>query len=193
MLRKHPTGPPPRPRAARENAAARHYFSDVVLVNQEGERLRLYSDLMRGKVVVVQSIFCSCRGICPVMVANFAKIQEKFRARMGKDLHLLSITVDPGEDTPPRLKEYADRVGAGPGWHFLTGPGEDVNRALQKFGLRVEARENHSNLVMIGNDSTNLWKKAKGFGEAEGLIDVVASVLDDPGPAAKDDGDGPSR
>src|SRR5262249_4730355 len=74
---------------ARSNAAAHRYFTDVTLVSQEGKHLRLYSDLMCGKVVVVQVFFCSCRGACPVMVSNFTKIQEKFPDRMGKDLHLL--------------------------------------------------------------------------------------------------------
>jgi protein SCO1 len=166
---------------AAENTSARQYFTDVILQGQEGRPLRLYTDLMRGKVVVVQSFFCSCRAACPSLVTKFTKIQERFRNRMGKDLHLLSISVDPERDSPEVLKAYAQRIGAGPGWFFLTGPNQDVEFALQKFGQKVESRDNHSNLFVIGNNRTGLWKKAMGLSNDEAIIDVVASVLDDPG------------
>ena len=105
---------------------------------------------------------------------------------MKNDLRLLSISVDPERDTPAKLKEYADRIGAAPGWYFLTGPKDDVELALRKFGQKVDVRENHSNLFLIGNDSTGLWKKAMGLSKPESLMEVVASVLDDPGPATSE-------
>jgi cytochrome oxidase Cu insertion factor (SCO1/SenC/PrrC family) len=109
-------------------------------------------------------------------------IQERFRDRMGKDLHLLSISVDPTRDTVATLKAFARRNGAGPGWYFLTGRKENVELALHKFGQKVDSPDNHSNLFMVGNDATGLWKKAMGLAPAEDLIQVIASVLDDPGP-----------
>jgi len=175
---------------SRENAAARHYFSDVELVCQDGQKRRLYTDLMRGKVVVVQSFFCSCKAACPALVSNFTAIQKRFENRMGKDLHLLSISVDPEMDTPAKLKEYADRIGAGPGWFFLTGPKKNVNLALLKFGQKVESRDNHSNLFIVGNEATGLWKKAMGLSAPESLIEIVAGVLDDPGSPSEEEGDG---
>ena len=185
---------PPRP--SPESAAAHRYFTDVELVSQDGEKLRLYSDLLRGKVVVVQSFFCSCKTACPSLVSGFAAIQGRFKDRMKDDLRLLSISVDPERDTPAKLKEYADRIGAAPGWYFLTGPKDDVELALRKFGQKVDVRENHSNLFLIGNDSTGLWKKAMGLAKPESLMEVVSSVLDDPGPATpevmgEDGGDNP--
>jgi cytochrome oxidase Cu insertion factor (SCO1/SenC/PrrC family) len=184
MLLRHRPGPsaPSGATEPRVNESAQRYFTDVVLVDQDGHELRLYSDLMRGKVVVIQSFFCSCKAACPKLVSNFMAIQERFRDRMGKDLHLLSISVDPTRDTVDTLRAFARRNGAGPGWYFLTGRQENVELALHKFGQKVDAPDNHSNLFMIGNDATELWKKAMGLAQTEDLIQVVASVLDDPGP-----------
>ena len=169
---------------ARENPSAHHYFTDVVLVDQDGKERRLYSDLIRGKVVVVQSFFCSCKAACPKLVSQFLKIQERFRDRMGKDLHLLSISVDPARDSVETLRAFAQRNGAGPGWWFLTGSKENLELALQKFGQKVDNPDNHTNLFLIGNDATGLWKKAMGLAGTEAVLDIVASVLDDQGPEA---------
>src|SRR6185503_29952 len=97
---------------------AEKYFTDVVLINQNGEQMRLYSDLIKGKIVVIIPFFTSCTGVCPVMNRNLESIQEKIGERLGKDIYLISISVDPLTDTPPRLKEYARRFNARPGWYF---------------------------------------------------------------------------
>ncbi|NIT75740.1 MAG: SCO family protein, partial [Thermoplasmata archaeon] len=75
-----------------------------VLVNQDGEKLRLYSDLMRDKVVLIHAVFTTCEGVCPVMMGNLVKIQKWLGPRLGTDVHILSLTVDRETDTPPRLK-----------------------------------------------------------------------------------------
>jgi protein SCO1 len=169
--------------APKENQGAHRYFTDVELVSHDGGSKRLYTDLLKGKVVVVQSFFCSCKAACPALVTNFSAIQERFKDQMGRDLRLLSISVDPERDTPAKLKEYADRVRAGPGWYFLTGKKSNVELALQKFGQKVDSPDNHSNLFVIGNDATGLWKKAMGLSNPASLLEIVASVLHDPGPA----------
>lgn len=84
-------------------------------------------------------------------------------------------------DTPERLLAYAERAGAKPGWHFLTGEKADVDFVLKKLGQYVEAREAHSNLFIIGNEPTGLWKKAIGIAPAEEVIEIVESVLNDQG------------
>jgi cytochrome oxidase Cu insertion factor (SCO1/SenC/PrrC family) len=169
-----PGGAPPF-----DNPRARRYFTNVRLVDQHGDEVRLYDDLLRDKVVVIQTFFCSCRGACPPLVGNMAKIQERFRDRLGRDLRLLSITVDPANDTPGHLKEYADRLQAKPGWSFLTGKEEDVGLALRRLGQHVDTKEQHTNVFLVGNDRTGLWKKAMGLANLEDLFRVVESVLDD--------------
>jgi len=164
---------------SQENAAARKYFSDVVLLNQNGEQMRFYSDLLKGKVVVVNSFFTSCTSVCPLMNSAMEKIQAAFAERVGKDIFLISISVDPTTDTPPRLKEYAERFHAKPGWYFLTGKKENVDLALYKIGQYVEAKDDHSTIIIIGNERTGLWKKTLGLAKAEDLIKLVKEVVDD--------------
>ena len=115
------------------------------------------------------------------MAANFAAIQSRFEERLGKDFRLVSISVDP-EETPASLKTFAQQFKARPGWVFLTGKREDVEHALRKLGQFVEDKSDHSNIVLIGNDRTGLWKKAFGLAGSQELIKVVQSVLDDQHP-----------
>lgn len=163
--------------------AARNYFTDVELVDQNGVKHRLYSDLMKEHVVVISSFFASCTGVCPVLNQKLTAIRRAFPDHIGKDLFLLSISVDPLVDTPQRLKEYADSLEAGPGWLFLTGRKENVEAALGKLGMAVEDRESHSNILLIGNLRTGLWKKAFGLASATDLARIVDSVLNDSGEA----------
>jgi cytochrome oxidase Cu insertion factor (SCO1/SenC/PrrC family) len=167
------------PRADGSTSAAGRYFTDVTLVDQHGEEKRLYSDLLHDKIVVIHPFFAECKGSCPRMLATIARIHDHLLDRMGKDVHLISISVDPGRDTPERLAEYAAGLKAGPGWYFLTGARPNVDVALQKLGLRADARENHSNLFIIGNLRTGLWKKAMGLADPDDITAIVDGVLDD--------------
>ena len=181
---------PPRsddapPQTASTESAAKKYFTDVVLVNQNGEKMKFYSDLLEGKVVIINSFFATCKGSCLPMSRNLEKVQQALGNRMGKDVRIISISVDPTVDTPASLKAYAKTLNAGPGWYFLTGDKEMVDFALKKIGHFVDNREAHLNIFIIGNERTGLWKKAFGLANSEELIKVVDSVLADQPPVSK--------
>ena len=165
-----------------EDSPAKHYFTDVELVNQNGEKMRLYSDLMQGKTVIIDSFFATCQGSCLPMNRNLQKVQDALGDRVGKDVYILSISVDPTVDTPPKLKAYAKNLNAKPGWYFLTGDKENVDFALKKLGQFVDNKQDHLNIFIIGNDRTGLWKKAFGLAKSEEIVKVVESVLNDAGP-----------
>jgi protein SCO1/2 len=168
------------PLAAQQGTAA-HYFSNLKLTDQNGHRVDLYQDLMKGKTVVINSFFASCTASCAVMSRTFLYMQDKLGDRVGKDVILVSITVDPEHDTPAQLKAYAERVGAKPGWYLLTGTRAEVDAALNKLGQYTESRETHMNIIVAGNDRTGLWKKALGIAKSDDIWKVVASVADDKG------------
>jgi protein SCO1 len=172
-----PTLPPP----VGPVSPAHKYFTDVEVVDQEGRPHRLYSDLLQGKTVVIAAFFTRCTGACPVLGERFAALQGWLGDRLGKDVYLLSFSVDPQNDTPARLKQYAERLGARPGWFFLTGKKENVDWALYKLGAYVEQKEAHSNLLIIGNEATGLWKKVFGLAQSEDLIRSLDAVLHDRG------------
>jgi len=171
--------------SAVDQSAAQKYFTDVLLVNQNGEKMRFYSDLLRGKVVIINSFFATCPGSCLPMSRNLEKIQTALGDRLGKDVYIISISVDPAVDTPASLKEYAKKLHARPGWFFLTGNKPDVDFALKKIGHFVDAREDHVNVFIVGNERTGLWKKAFGLASGDELIKVVESVVNDQPAAAK--------
>ena len=166
-----------------EQSPAQKYFSDVQLVNQNGEKMRLYSDLLQDKTVIINSFFATCQGSCLPMMRNLEKVQEALGDRLGKDARIISISVDPTVDTPAALKAYASKLEAKPGWYFMTGDKESVDFALKKLGQFVDTKESHLNIFIIGNEKTGLWKKAFGLAKSEELVKVVDSVINDQSPA----------
>ena len=160
-------------------SAAEKYFTDTVLINQNGEKMRLYSDLLKGKTVIINSFFATCQGSCLPMSRNLAKVQDALGDRLGKDAVIISISVDPTVDTPPALKAYAKKLNARPGWYFMTGDKQNVDFALKKLGQFVDDKQDHLNIFIIGNERTGLWKKAFGLAPPEELVKIVDSVLND--------------
>src|SRR5215510_6141274 len=162
-------------------SAAEKYFTDVELTDQDGKKVRFYSDVLKGKTVVVNAFFTTCTSVCPPMNRNMEKIQEALGDRVGRDVFLVSITVDPENDTPARMKEYAKKFHAGAGWTFLTGKKENLDWALYKLGQYVEKKDDHTTVFIIGNETTGLWKKAFGMANVAELVQVVESVVNDKG------------
>jgi protein SCO1 len=161
-----------------EQSPAHKYFTDVVLVNQDGKQMRFYSDLIRDKVVVISSFFATCQASCLPVNHNLEKLQQALGEHMDRDVHIISISVDP-TDTPANLKEFAKKRNAKPGWYFLTGDKQNVDIALNKVGQFVDHKQDHTNLIIIGNERTGLWKKAFGLAQSGELLKVVESVLND--------------
>ena len=175
----------PQTEGANTDTGGKKYFTDVVLLNQNGEKMRFYSDLLQGKVVIINSFFATCAGSCLPLTRNLEKLQQALGAHMGKEVHILSISVDPTVDKPTKLKAYAKKLNAGPGWYFLTGDKENVDFVLKKIGHFVDSKESHLNIFIIGNERTGLWKKAFGLAKSDELMKVVDSVLNDQLPPAK--------
>ena len=170
---------PVAPNANANPSASEKYFTDIVLLNQDGEKMRLYSDLLQGKTVVINTFFATCQGSCLPITRNLEKVQEALGDRLGKDARIISISVDPTVDTPAELKAFGKKFHARPGWYFLTGSKENVEFVLKKLGQFVENKNDHYNIIIIGNDRTGLWKKAFGLAKSEEIVKVVESVVND--------------
>jgi len=166
------------------NPRGRAYFTDVALVNQHGEKLRFYSDLLMGKVVVINAFYTSCTDSCPLIMGSLARLQDALGDRFGREVSFVSLTSDPVHDTPPRLKEYAKRFQAKPGWNLLTGTRENVRFALAKIGQRVTSKDDHLNLLILGNERTEHWKKAFAMAPTPSLLLMVEALLTDGAPMA---------
>ena len=136
---------------------------DTPLRDQEGRPVHFYSDLVRGKVVAVNFVFTSCTTVCLPMGAGFGKLRTMLGDKAGKDVHLISVSVDPATDTPAKLKAWSRKFGAGRGWTLVTGDRNEVTRLLKSLGAYAPNPEAHSPLVLLGNDTSGEWTRANGL------------------------------
>src|SRR5205085_7081034 len=132
---------------------------DVPVYDQNGRRLRFYSDLVKGKTVAINFIFTTCTTICPPLTATFRKVQQELGDRVGGDVQLISVSVDPATDIPERLKDYSDKFHAGPGWTFVTGDRQEISLLLKALGANSGDKNNHSPMVLVGNDRAAYWTR----------------------------------
>jgi cytochrome oxidase Cu insertion factor (SCO1/SenC/PrrC family) len=151
---------------------------DVELLDQDGRKVRFYSDLVRGKVVAVNFIFTTCTTICPPLGATFARVQRELGERAGRDVHLISISVDPVTDTPERLKAWGAKFKAGPGWTFVTGSKPQVDELLRALAASAAKREDHTPTVLVGNDAARQWTRAYGLTSPGKLVQIINDAAD---------------
>ncbi|MBZ5507518.1 MAG: SCO family protein [Acidobacteriia bacterium] len=139
------------------------YFPNVELTTQDGTKVHFYDDLIKGKMVVIELIYTRCVDACPLETARLAQVQRMLGDRVGKEIFFYSISIDPEQDTPKVLKEYAEKYHAGPGWLFLTGKKDDIDLISQKLGLYAPPndrnRDGHTPAVVIGNEVTGQWMR----------------------------------
>ena len=136
------------PRATGGKNASR--FPQVIVQDQHGQKAWFYEDLLADKLVLVS--FTSVRGekYYPLL-SNLVKVQQMVEDRIGKDVHIYTVTTDPYRDTPEALKALAEEHGAN--WRFLTGAPEDIREVLASFN----ARGSLYGLSWIGNEKTGRW------------------------------------
>jgi cytochrome oxidase Cu insertion factor (SCO1/SenC/PrrC family) len=157
---------------------------EVSLLNQEGQDVRFYSDLVKGKVVAINFVFTTCTTICPPMGANFASLQRLLRDRGGREVHLISVSVDPAVDTPARLKNWASRFGAGPGWTLVTGPKPDVDGLLKALKVFTPDKNDHSPTVLVGDEVRGVWTRVWGLARPAEMAKAIERVMNEPSGAS---------
>lgn len=150
---------------------------DVEVLDQEGHKLHFYSDLVRGKTVAINFIFTTCTTICPPLTANFAKVQKNLAEQGESNVRLISVSVDPENDTPERLKKYAELFHARPGWTFVTGRRSELEQIWQAFNIYLSSKQDHPPTVAVGNDLTHVWNYASGLTSAGKLGGVIEATL----------------
>jgi protein SCO1/2 len=169
-----PPAAPPEARAGlRQERVAGLQIPDVAVRDQDGRELHFYRDLVAGKTVLMNFVFTTCTTICPPMGATFGKVQKLLGDRAGKDVHLISVSVDPTVDSPERLKAWGAQFGAGAGWTLVTGDREEIERLLKALAVYTPDKSSHSPLVLAGNDTSGRWSRAYGLARPEEMIALV--------------------
>jgi protein SCO1/2 len=155
---------------------ARMFIPDVELLDQDGRKVHFYNDLVKKKTVVINFIFTTCTTICPPLGATFARIQKDLGDRTGRDVHFISISVDPATDTPERLKAWAAKFNAGPGWSLVTGEKPVVDALLAALSASTARPEDHTPTIIIGNDAKGQWTRTYGLSKPSQIIQIIENA-----------------
>ncbi len=143
---------------------------DLDLLDQDGNRVKFKTDVLKDRLVAIDLIYTTCTVVCPILSAVFANVQNSLGDRLGKEVVLVSVSVDPVTDIPPRLKEYARRWGAKPGWVFLTGDKGKVDRVLQGLGAYAADFTAHPTTILVGDGAKDGWTRFFGFATPDQVL-----------------------
>lgn len=145
-----------------QRSVENYVIPDVVLTNQDGKKVRFKALLESDRPVAVDFIYATCTTICPILSAGYANLQRKLGTDSAK-VHLVSITIDPENDSPPILKEYLARYSAKPGWDFLTGSRRDIDRVMTAFDAYFRDKMDHKPLTFIRSPKDGSWIRLYGL------------------------------
>ncbi len=172
--------------AAAESESAspwgRDYFPNTALVNQDGQTVHFFDDMIKDKVVAINFIFTACTDSCPLETARLRQVQKILGERVGTDVFLYSVSIDPETDTPEVLKHYMEKFNVAPGWQFLTGNKDDITALRKSLGLFIDGIDNgrnkdHNLSLIIGNQATGRWMKASPMENPYILADRLSKSL----------------
>jgi protein SCO1/2 len=170
----------PLPTAAATDSD-REYFTDLPLLTHRGEEVRFYSDVLAGKVVLITGFYTNCTSISPRQNVILSRLQTALGDRLGREVVIVSITVDPARDDVAAVAEYAEVFHPSDGWIFLTGKPENVDWVNYKLGQYHENAEEHQGNYLLGNLDTGLWKKAAAHAQVQDLYAEIERLLNDAG------------
>lgn len=164
-----------------DEEVAREYFSDLPLLTHDGREVRFFDDLLKDRVVLINSFYTHCEGITPRQNQVLQRLQEMLGESLGREVYMISITVDPQRDTVETLQEYVAELDPHPGWVFLTGKPENVDWVNHRLGQYLENLEDHKGVYMLGNVKTTLWMKVPAHGQPLDLYRAIQQLLEDEG------------
>lgn len=144
---------------------------NVTLINQDGKRVSFKNIIESDKPVILDFIFGTCTTICPVLSAGYVSLQKKLGEDSGR-IHLISISIDPENDSPKVMKEYLKRYRAKPGWDFLTGSRKDIDAVMRAFNAYIPNKMSHYALTLIHTPkSSDQWIRIYGIMSSSEFID----------------------
>lgn len=157
----------------------KNYVPNVPVVTQDGKVFRFYDNLIKDKIFVISFFYAACSEICPLATARLSELQEALGDDLGRDIFFYTISIDPENDTPERLKKYAEAMHAGPGWLFLTGIPEDIKVIRDKLGDRGKFLNEHRNEVLLGNGATGEWQRDNPLSDLTRLAMTIRAMKSD--------------
>ena len=152
---------------------------NVPLVTHEGKVVKFYDDLIKNKTVMINFMYARCGDICPGMTANLRQVQKELGDRVGKDIFMYSISLEPEHDTPEILKAYAELFHVQPGWKFLTGKKADIEMLRKSLGFSFsdpaldKDKTQHIGVVKFGIESIERWGMSPAMGDPKYIAEYL--------------------
>ncbi len=149
------------------------------VVTQHGRTVRLYDDLLRDRLVVIQFAYTTCTGSCPSTAARLVEVRRLLDDELRREVRFLTFTLDPERDGPAELRAYAERIGAGEGWTFVTGARADLRTIRRFFGLRErdpaldEDPRQHAATLVVGDVARDRWATMAALARSVRIADLV--------------------
>ncbi len=155
---------------------ANYNVPDITLVDTNGHNVSLREQLNDRSAIILNFIYTTCTTICPVMSATFQQVQEQLGADQ-KGVRLVSISIDPENDTPAKLKAYASKFQAGPQWTMLTGSLENSLITQKAFGVFAGEKMNHKSVTFLkAKGEKNTWIRIDGLAESGQIVDELEKL-----------------
>jgi protein SCO1/2 len=155
---------------------------DIEVLDQDGQSHRFYADLVKDRVVLINFFFTSCGDTCPLVTQNLRQVQDLLGERMGRDVFLYSVSLQPALETPAILKDYAGLWDIGPGWRFLTGQPDAIERLRRAMGFASAdpdydlVLDNHTGILRYGNARCDRWAATPALARPAWIVKAVSSI-----------------
>jgi protein SCO1/2 len=167
----HPAAAPDTKRSV-----AQYPIPDLRLVRDDDRSVSLRDEINDGRPVVVSFIYTTCTTVCPVTSATLAELQARLGAAQDR-VHLVSISIDPEQDTPARLRAYARQFHAGSAWQHYTGTVAATAAVQHAFQVYSGDKMDHAPVTLLRTAPDQDWVRIDGFATAEQLLAELQSVV----------------
>ena len=164
---------------------ARAYFTDTLLLTQDGRPVQFYSDVLKDRVVLLNVVYTNCKDACPLITRKLKEVRAALGEPLASKVHFISISSDPENDSPQALKAFAAKnEAADPNWTFLTGDKPSVDFVLARLGQLGETVEGHSTLLIAGDVGAKRWSKIRPDAAPVAIAERLKLLTDPLGSAA---------
>ena len=167
---------------ARQRIQEQH-LPNIPLITHEGKRVFFYNDLVKNKKVSMNFFYTNCDEICPLVMANLAKVQRLLGNHVGRDFQMYSFTLNPDEDSVEDIRNHRSALGAKPGWTFLTGKPQDLETLRAAIGFKYpdpaidKDKTQHIGNIRYGNEPLMLWSACPGMANAEWIAESLRWMI----------------
>jgi protein SCO1/2 len=142
---------------------------DVELVREDGRKVHLVAEMDDGRPVLMSFVYTTCTAICPVIAQTMTELQTRLGTER-EQLHMVLVSIDPEQDTPARLRDFARKFDAGPQWHFYTGATEASIAVQRSFSVYRGDKMNHTSVFFLRAAPGRPWVRLDGFASPSELL-----------------------